>query len=197
MPKNVRLIKTMATESNTVMADPAQLMQVITNLYRNAVQAMEDHGGVLDITLRNMTCGSCDGEPEPYGTESARGFKDHNSEVECMGLKPGPYVELIVSDTGPGIDSEIMPRIFEPCFSTRRDAGHAGMGLAVVHGIVKKHGGAVRAHSRPREGATFQVLLPVVEEGVGYESHDPLGRPEGKRALPGGDEQPPEKRING
>ena len=163
-PANVRIVKTIASEWNTVMADSTQLMQAFMNLYTNAVQAMGDKGGVLNVTLRNVDCGLPNGDPTGDGYRCPiEGWK---SETVCVDMKPGQYVELTVSDTGPGIDAEIMPRIFDPCFTTRSDMGAAGMGLAVAHGIVTKHKGVIRVHNEPGQGTTFQVFLPIMQEGI-------------------------------
>ena len=81
-------------------------------------------------------------------------------------LPPGPYVKLTVSDTGHGMDREVIKRIFDPFFTTKKAGEGTGMGLAVVHGIIKAHGGAIHVDSQPGKGSAVQVYLPRVEKGA-------------------------------
>jgi signal transduction histidine kinase/ActR/RegA family two-component response regulator len=128
------------TPSSLVLADPTQLHQVVMNICTNALQAMEDGGGALEIELEavDLTSG---GDPHPD-------------------LGPGRYVRLAIRDTGPGIDPAVQDRIFEPFFTTRKKSGGTGLGLATAHGIVKRHKGALTVSSVPGRGTTFTVLLP-------------------------------------
>ncbi len=127
-----------------VMADPTQIHQVIMNLCTNAEHAMREKGGVLEVTLLDVT----------LGVEFASNYPE---------LKPGEYQELTVRDTGHGIPDHIMNRIYDPFFTTKKTGEGTGMGLAVVHGIVGSHGGAILVTSNPGKGSTFKVYLPVVE----------------------------------
>ena len=99
--------------------------------------------------------------------------------VKYPELKPGPYLELRVSDTGYGIPATIIERIFDPFFTTKGKGEGTGMGLSVVHGIIKDHGGDIAVHSEPGKGTTFYVLLPVsgllVEHDSKPEEPAPLG----------------------
>ena len=112
------------------------------NLFTNASQAMEKTGGILKISA----------EDECLTDESARKYS---------GISPGDYVKITISDTGEGIAPEITDRIFEPYFTTREFGKGSGLGLTVVHGIVKSLRGAVSVESRPGRGAVFSVLLPL------------------------------------
>ncbi len=87
-------------------------------------------------------------------------------------MKPGPYLQLTVSDTGPGIAASELDRIFEPFFTTKEKGEGTGMGLAVVHGIVTGHGGDIVVHSQPGQGATFTVFLPAAERRLKPENQD-------------------------
>jgi len=125
-----------------VLADPTLIHQVVMNLCTNAYQAMQGSIGCLEVTLSPM-------EIDPRSTARVR-------------LPGGPYVELIVSDTGPGIPAKIADRIFEPFFTTKDVGQGTGLGLAVVHGVVSRCGGAATFESVPGKGTSFYVYLPRV-----------------------------------
>ncbi|OGQ86061.1 MAG: hypothetical protein A2512_08785 [Deltaproteobacteria bacterium RIFOXYD12_FULL_56_24] len=127
-----------------VLADPTQIHQIIMNLCTNAYYAMRDTGGILAVALNEVTIG-----PEDYG------YAD---------LAPGKYLKLEVSDTGSGIDPKIKEKIFEPYFTTKETGEGTGLGLAVVHGIVKNHHGHVSVYSEPGKGTSFHVYLPLTEQ---------------------------------
>ncbi len=129
----------------TVMADPTQIHQLIMNLCTNARDAMENVEGTLTVIL----------EPVVMGAEEA---------VRYPRLTPGNYCKLTVCDTGQGIPSHIMEKIFDPFFTTKGEGRGTGMGLAVVHGIVERIGGAITVDSTPGEGACFIIFLPVIED---------------------------------
>jgi CheY-like chemotaxis protein len=128
-----------------VLADLSQINQVLMNLCTNAAHAMRENGGVMAIELE-----------EKHVTEAETGIVD--------GLGPGDYVVLSVTDSGCGMTPEVAARIFDPFFSTKAVNEGTGMGLSVVHGIVKAHGGAVGVQCQPGRGSRFTVYLPVYEE---------------------------------
>ena len=125
------------------MADAVQLQQVVVNLAINARDAMPD-GGRMIIQTRNVTLG----------------FEDVRQHPQ---MSPGPYVVLVVSDTGAGMDKATLARIFEPFFTTKQAGKGTGLGLSTVYGIVKQCGGFIWAYSEPGLGAAFHVYLPRVE----------------------------------
>lgn len=128
-----------------VLADPGQMHQVIMNLCTNALHAIENQDrGSISIRIKTTTL-------------------DKDDVREEIGLEPGTYVELQVHDNGVGIDAESIKRIFEPYFSTRKKHGGTGLGLAVVHGIIKDFSGSISVDSTPGNGTVFRVLLPAVE----------------------------------
>jgi len=147
LPATIEIRTKMLTESATVSADPTQIHQVILNLCTNAADAMREKGGVLEITL----------------AEEYAGFDEFSLHE---GLKPGPYAMVSVSDTGHGMKTEVIERIFEPFFTTKSPGEGTGLGLSVVHGIVKGHDGAIRATSMPGKGSVFNIYIPISDEGA-------------------------------
>ncbi len=134
-----------APEESVVLADSTQIHQVLMNLATNAAHAMRMQGGVLSVQLSAV---DADGSLVSLYPE----------------LKPGPYVRVTVSDTCHGVDATVMERIFDPYFTTKDQGEWSGMGLAVVQGIVKSHGGAIMVYSEPGKESTFHVYLPKIEE---------------------------------
>ena len=135
-------------ESCNILADPTQMHQFIMNLCTNAAHAMKRTGGILNIELSNV--------------ELAQGDLPHLPD-----LQPGHYVKLAVSDTGHGIDPDNIQRIFDPFFTTKSKDEGTGLGLSVVFGIVKSHGGFINVASKLDQGATFNVYLPgIIHEEI-------------------------------
>jgi len=143
VPKMIKIELHLAEDLKTVNADPAQVEQVLMNLAVNARDAMQD-GGKLIIETRNALL-------------SERYCKTH------LGPKPGEYVLISVSDTGHGMDKETLASIFEPFFTTKGTGKGTGLGLAMVYGIVKNHGGYITCYSEPSEGSIFKIYLPAIE----------------------------------
>jgi PAS domain S-box-containing protein len=141
LPRYIEIDASISTEGDIVLGDPTQIYQVLMNLCNNAAYAMRDQGGVLKIQLTPLDV-------------------DGGLAADLPELKPGPYVKLTVIDSGKGMEPEIIPRIFDPFFTTKKPGEGTGMGLAVVHGIVKSHGGVIMVSSKPGQGSTFDVLLP-------------------------------------
>jgi len=132
------------TASGLVMSDPTQIQQIIMNLCTNAVHAMEETGGVLEVSLHE----------EIISTPTV--FHDFS-------LSPGPYLKLSIRDTGEGIPPEIMDRIFEPYFTTKEPGRGTGLGLSVIHGILQSHRGAITCRSTVDNGTTFHVFFPMIK----------------------------------
>ena len=127
-----------------VLADPTQIHQVLMNLCANAKHAMRETGGVLEVSLTEV--------------QLAADFV-----VAHPGAVAGPHLKLSVADSGDGMPPEMLEKIFNPFFTTKGKKEGTGLGLAVVHGIVKSCDGLITVHSEPSQGSTFNVFLPVVE----------------------------------
>ena len=140
IPEKVRVTYHRPEDRLEVVADPARLQQVITNLAVNARDAMP-HGGTLEIDARRRVLPDDAPAPSPN-------------------VAPGTWIEIRFSDTGVGIPSEHLPRVFEPFFTTRERGKGTGLGLAQVYGIVADHGGVVDLSSTQGEGTAVVVLLP-------------------------------------
>ncbi len=138
--KEIRIRHSIAEGLAYVDVDRGQMDQVLLNLFVNAWQAMPG-GGELSIAVANTVIG--------------------RREAEVLGVAPGKYVRLTVSDTGVGMDKEVQARIFEPFFSTRERGRGTGLGLASVYGIVKNHSGAVTVKSEKGDGTSFDIYLPA------------------------------------
>ncbi len=141
LPPGVTVRLDLSAGNDTTPANLTQVHQVLMNLCANAAQAMEGADGVLGIVL----------EEALVDEDMAEGLR----------LTPGNYLRLTVSDQGPGVEPGIMDNIFDPFFTTKPPGQGTGMGLALVHGIVRGHGGAVTLDSEPGQGAAFHVWLPT------------------------------------
>lgn len=144
LPTTIELKMKLEEDHDSILADPTQIHQVIINLCANAAHAMRDKGGLLEITLKAVNL-------------------DAKAAAQVHGLSAGPYLRLTVKDTGYGMDREVMEKIFDPFFTTKKMGEGTGMGLAVVHGIIKAHEGAITVQSKVGKGSEFQVYLPRVE----------------------------------
>ncbi len=140
-PDNITIQVNVSDTCEPIQGDETHLYQVLMNLCINAIHSMSKSGGTLTINLKPRILTSADTELHPD-------------------LIPGEYLQLEIIDTGHGIKPEIMQRIFEPYFTTKEQGKGTGIGLAVVHGIIKKHSGAIMVESKTGEGTTFKILLP-------------------------------------
>jgi PAS domain S-box-containing protein len=143
IPKSIEIRQNIPEYVNAILADPMQLNQILINLCTNAEHAMPD-GGIIDVSLKNMKF-------------------NEDTIAQHPNLNPGPYVSLTVSDTGHGMPPEEMDRIFDPYFTTKEVGKGAGMGLAVVHGIVMNHEGTIFVYSELEKGTTFNIFFPVTQ----------------------------------
>ncbi|MFW6372356.1 MAG: PAS domain-containing hybrid sensor histidine kinase/response regulator [Thermodesulfobacteriota bacterium] len=147
IPSRIEVRQHLSPGPHIVSMDPSQMQQVVLNLCTNAVHAMGDQPGVLDIRLKAKTVDKAVSAAHP-------------------GVTPGDYVQLTVRDTGPGIPPEIRDRIFDPYFTTKPPGEGSGMGLSVVQGIVRSLKGAVWVDGESGLETAFHILLPVSESAV-------------------------------
>jgi signal transduction histidine kinase/sensor domain CHASE-containing protein/ActR/RegA family two-component response regulator len=164
IPSTIQFIQKIDNDCGPVMADPTQVHQIIMNLCTNASHAMQENGGTLEVKLTEVDMST-------------------DEMIEKMKLRPGRYVRLTVSDTGCGIKPDVLERVFDPYFTTKASGKGTGMGLSVVHGIVKTHGGDIRVYSEPGQGATFHVYLPLIDTPSAGKTEKMVCEP-----IPGGKE---------
>jgi len=141
-PSSIELKMDLKEETGTVLADTAKIQQLLLNLCQNALQAMEKTGGKLTIGLNHI-------------------FLDSEQASNIPNLASGHYDRILIQDTGPGMDPEILERIFDPYFTTKEPGEGTGLGLAIAFGIAVSHGGTILVESRPGRGSSFEVLLPL------------------------------------
>jgi signal transduction histidine kinase/ActR/RegA family two-component response regulator len=128
-----------------IKGDPTQIHQIIMNLCTNAYHAMQETGGKLEVSLKEIDI-------------------SYEQSVERVGMKVGKHIELIVKDSGHGMNPQVIERIFEPYYTTKEQGKGTGLGLSVIHGIVKNHGGDITVSSQPGKGSSFKVYLPIIDE---------------------------------
>ncbi|MGD2028403.1 MAG: cache domain-containing protein [Desulfobacterales bacterium] len=162
LPTSIELRQNIPQNVDTILADPTQINQVLINLCTNADHAMPD-GGIIEVTLKNAAL-------------------DEDTAAQHPDVTPGRYVNLTVSDTGQGITREAIDRIFDPYFTTKELGKGTGMGLAVVHGIVKGHNGLITVQSEIGKGTTFNIFFPALEK-------EAIAEPEKGEELPTGGER--------
>ncbi|PZO12115.1 MAG: hypothetical protein DCF26_19675 [Burkholderiales bacterium] len=151
LPAGLKLVTRLPSAGLQVLADATQMQQVLMNLCTNAWQSMEGGSGDITVALREVRL-------------------DPSQALQLGGIASGTYACLSVADNGPGMDIETQRRIFEPFFTTKAPGAGTGLGLAVVHGIVKAHRGAINVHSEPGEGTRFDVYLPLAAAADAGES---------------------------
>ncbi len=145
LPTTIEIKQNIEPNLDAIFADPTQMHQVMMNLCTNSAHAMGDTSGILNVELHNVD----------LHVKRAAQYPE---------LNPGLYVKLSISDTGHGMDSVTMDRIFDPYFTTKEQDKGTGMGLAVVHGIIKGHGGGIQVQSTPAKGTRFDILFPIMEK---------------------------------
>ncbi|HIJ78150.1 MAG: response regulator [Desulfobulbaceae bacterium] len=144
IPTTIEIREHIDSQCGTVFANPTQVHQILMNLCTNSYHAMREKGGVLGVTLDTMEI--------------------NTMEKAAFNLVPGHYLRLIVSDNGSGMDTATQERAMDPYFTTKPKGEGTGMGLAIVHGIVKSLDGHLSIYSEPGKGTTVKVYLPIVKK---------------------------------
>jgi DNA-binding response OmpR family regulator/signal transduction histidine kinase len=161
LPSTIQICQNIR-DCGMVIADPTQIHQMAMNLITNAFHAMEEKGGTLTVSLEQVWL-----KPE---------------DIAEPDMSPGDYICLTVADTGIGMDNAVMEQIFDPYFTTKAPGKGTGLGLAVVHGIVKNCYGGIRVFSEPGKGSEFKIYLPRSEYS------DPAAETQPHKPPPGGTE---------
>jgi PAS domain S-box-containing protein len=163
IPTTIKIRQDIGSDS-LIMGNATQVHQVLMNLCTNAAHAMEDSGGVLKVSLRDVVVKRAD-------------------TLNFVGLERGEYVEIAVADTGGGIGPDVIGSIFDPYFTTKGPGDGTGMGLAMVHGIVESYGGKINVDSRLGKGTAFTVYLPVTGKRKTLGAYVPEQLPSGRERI--------------
>jgi PAS domain S-box-containing protein len=142
IPKTVQVKTRFGSDVPAVLADPIQIHQIVMNLGTNAVHAMSGKAGSLEVRLE-------------------RAVLETDLATPATVLRPGTYARLVVADSGSGIDDATLEHIFDPFFTTKVEGQGTGLGLSVVHGIVRNHDGAIVVRSTPGRGTEFELYFPA------------------------------------
>lgn len=160
LPTTIEIRQHIETESGIVEADPTQIHQLMMNLCTNSAAAMGDDGGFMEVRLTTVAV-------------------DAPAVATYLDVDPGPYLKLTVRDTGHGMTPDVLEKIFDPYFTTKEKGKGTGLGLAVVHGIVKRHRGGIDVETTPNGGTAFHIYLPERKQAVeadGADAVHPLPR---------------------
>jgi signal transduction histidine kinase/ABC-type amino acid transport substrate-binding protein/ActR/RegA family two-component response regulator len=165
IPSTIEIHQQIDPNCGLVLADPSQIHQIVMNLCTNAYHAMLKTDGILKVTLGNISIPATD------------------PRVMDMQLSPGSYVQLEVSDTGFGMDQATIDKIFDPYFTTKKKGEGTGLGLSVVHGIVKSMGGRITTHSEVGKGTTFNIYLPRLTHAAIFDKKAQKPIPHGSEKI--------------
>ncbi len=143
LPSTIEIRRSIDAASDVIMGDPIQIQQVIMNLCKNAADALASQRGFIEVSLSDKHL-----DPDPARPD----------------IRAGEYLEIAVRDTGHGIPPDVVSRIFDPFFTTKGFGKGSGMGLSVVHGVLKRHGASIRVESEEGKGSRFAVHLPLYDQ---------------------------------
>ena len=156
LPATIKLNVTLDEGLGIILADPAQIHQIIMNLAANAYHSMKDNGGILEVSLHP-------------------GRNNPSWDLKKFSLTRD-YLCLSISDTGIGIDPDLLDKIFDPYFSTKHEGKFSGIGLYVVHGIVEHHGGYIHVETAGGNGTRFDIYFPVIEKTCAFKQAPPQNK---------------------
>jgi len=145
IPSSIEIECDIDNTCGPIRGNPTQIHQIIMNLCTNAYHAMQESGGKLEVSLKEI-------------------YISYEQSLDRVGMKIGKHIELMVKDSGQGMEPQVMERIFEPYYTTKEQGKGTGLGLSVIHGIIKNHGGDIAVSSQPGKGATFKVYLPIIDD---------------------------------
>jgi nitrogen-specific signal transduction histidine kinase len=154
IPTTIEIKGRIDDKAGAVLANSVELHQIIMNLCTNAQHAIGEQSGLLEVTVQNTEI-------------------DLSQKKELIDLEIGPHVMISVKDTGYGMPPDVIKRIFDPYFTTKEKGVGTGLGLAVVHGIVKKYGGTIKVESEPGKGTAFHIYLPRVDIAAPVKAEPP------------------------
>ena len=157
-------IRQQIESSSFILGNSTQIHQIMMNICTNAVHAMQDNGGIMTVSLKDVLISD-------------------DSETFQGRLEKGTYVEMVVTDNGNGIESEYIDSIFDPYFTTKGVGEGTGMGLAMVQGIVDSYGGIITAESIPSQKTTFSIYLPVTNDIEDPDSSQSVKLPRGTESI--------------
>ncbi|MCB2180849.1 MAG: PAS domain S-box protein [Desulfobulbaceae bacterium] len=144
LPTTIEIKNDIEPGVQNILANVTQIHQVIMNICTNASHAMRENGGILTVSLREISLDA--------------------TQMKLHKLPPGRYMQLKIADTGCGMNKATLEHIFEPYFTTKGIGEGTGLGLATAHGIVKKHQGNIEVESEPGKGSTFTISFPIIAE---------------------------------
>jgi CheY-like chemotaxis protein len=145
IPSSIEIHSSVDEDCGLIKGDPTQIHQVIMNLSTNAYHALQETGGKLEVSLKEINL-------------------NYEESLQRVGIKVGRHLELTVKDNGQGMTPQVLERIFDPYYTTKKQGKGTGLGLSVTHGIIKNHGGDISVSSQPGVGSTFSVYLPVIDD---------------------------------
>ncbi len=145
IPSSIEIHSSVDEDCGLIKGDPTQIHQVIMNLSTNAYHALQETGGKLEVSLKEINL-------------------SYEESLQKVGIKVGRHLELTVKDNGHGMTPQVLERIFDPYYTTKKQGKGTGLGLSVTHGIIKNHGGDISVSSQPGVGSTFSAYLPVIDD---------------------------------
>ncbi|CAG35754.1 hybrid sensor histidine kinase/response regulator [Desulfotalea psychrophila] len=156
LPKNIDIQCQLPTDTPLIMADPTQIQQIIMNLCTNSFQSLRARGGTIRLSLKQIEL--------------------EEEAAQLIGVSAGRYLNVEIRDNGPGIHADIINKIFDPFFTTKGKTEGTGLGLAVVHGLIKGHNGAITVSSLPNIRTSFEIYLPIkeIDNELKIKNHDLL-----------------------
>ncbi len=164
IPTTIEIKTHIDDKSGAVLANSVELHQIIMNLCTNAQHAIGEHGGLLEISVKNAEI-------------------DLSQKKDLIDLEVGSYVKISVKDTGHGMTRDVIDKIFDPYFTTKEKGVGTGLGLAVVHGIVKKYQGTIQVESEPGKGTIFHIYLPKADIAAPTEPEHPKALIKGSERI--------------